>query len=123
MRADRTPTTLRLVPAAPLASEGATVQALVETGAAAWVGESDLPVVQLATRLEGDIEALRRVLDEQFDPKAWRAYIEAIKEYRACLSLLGLTPSDRARLGVAEVKARSKLEEMMDRRTRTATSG
>ena len=32
------------------------------------------------------------------------------------LSLLGLTPSDRSRLGVAEVKARSKLEELRDRR-------
>ena len=32
------------------------------------------------------------------------------------LSLLGFTPSDRSRLGVAEVKAKSKLEELMDRR-------
>jgi hypothetical protein len=32
------------------------------------------------------------------------------------LSLLGFTPSDRARLGVAEVKAKSKLEELMERR-------
>lgn len=31
------------------------------------------------------------------------------------LSLLGFTPSDRSRLGVAEVKAKSKLQEMMDR--------
>jgi hypothetical protein len=30
--------------------------------------------------------------------------------------LLGFTPSDRARLGVAEVKAKSKLEELMERR-------
>lgn len=32
------------------------------------------------------------------------------------LSLLGFTPSDRSRLGVAEVKAQSKLELMMARR-------
>jgi len=32
------------------------------------------------------------------------------------LSLLGFTPSDRSRLGVAEVKAKSKLEELMERR-------
>ena len=32
------------------------------------------------------------------------------------LSLLGLTPADRSRLGVAEVKARSKLEELRERR-------
>ena len=32
------------------------------------------------------------------------------------LSLLGLSPVDRSRLGVAEVKARSKLEALRDRR-------
>lgn len=32
------------------------------------------------------------------------------------LSLLGLTPSDRSKLGVAEVKARSKLEELLAQR-------
>jgi hypothetical protein len=32
------------------------------------------------------------------------------------LSLLGFTPADRTRLGVAEVKAASKLEELMARR-------
>ena len=32
------------------------------------------------------------------------------------LSLLGFTPADRTRLGVAEVKAKSKLEELMARR-------
>jgi hypothetical protein len=32
------------------------------------------------------------------------------------LSLLGFTPTDRTRLGVAEVKAKSRLEELMARR-------
>ena len=32
------------------------------------------------------------------------------------LSLLGFTPSDRSKLGLAEVKAKSKLEELMERR-------
>jgi hypothetical protein len=32
------------------------------------------------------------------------------------LGLLGFTPTDRSRLGVAEVKAKSKLEELMERR-------
>jgi P27 family predicted phage terminase small subunit len=38
-------------------------------------------------------------------------------QIRKWLSLLGLTPADRSRLGVAEVKARSKLEEMRERAT------
>lgn len=113
---------MRVVPPSELGTS-VTVQGLVENGAAAWIGETDTPVVELAVRLEGDMARLRAVLDDEFTPAAWKAYIDAVKEYRACLSLLGLTPSDRARLGVAEVKARSKLEELMDRRTRTATSG
>ena len=32
------------------------------------------------------------------------------------LGLLGFTPTDRSRLGVAEVKATSKIEELMARR-------
>src|SRR5689334_8042105 len=116
------PSPMVILPTPPSAALGdsATVKGLVEMGAAAWIGQTDVPAV----RLEGDINRLRAALDDEFTRDGWKAYIDAVKEYRACLSLLGLTPSDRARLGVAEVKARSKLEELMDRRrTRTATSG
>ena len=118
------PVPLAVVQAVPPSQmgESATVEGLMQTGAAAWIGETDLPVVELAVRLEGDMARLRAALDDEFTRDGWRAYIDAVKEYRACLSLLGLTPSDRARLGVAEVKARSKLEELMDRRRRTQTA-
>ena len=42
--------------------------------------------------------------------------LETEKLIQSSLSLLGFTPSDRSRLGLAEVKAKSKLEELMDRR-------
>jgi len=32
------------------------------------------------------------------------------------LSLLGFTPADRSKLGVAEVKAQTKLEELMEKK-------
>jgi len=51
--------------------------------------------------------------------EAWRerkALRELDKNIVANLSLLGFTPTDRSRLGVAEVKARSKLEEIKARR-------
>ena len=38
------------------------------------------------------------------------------KQLTTWLSLLGLSPTDRSRLGVAEVKARTKLEELEERR-------
>jgi hypothetical protein len=42
--------------------------------------------------------------------------LETEKLLQSGLGLLGFTPTDRSRLGVAEVKAKSKLEELMERR-------
>ena len=52
-------------------------------------------------------------------PDAWRerkALRELEKNITNSLSLLGFTPTDRSRLGVAEVKAKSKLEELRAKR-------
>lgn len=52
------------------------------------------------------------------NPDAWRerkALRELEKNITNSLSLLGFTPTDRSRLGVAEVKAKSKLEELRAR--------
>jgi hypothetical protein len=51
-------------------------------------------------------------------PEAWRerkALRELDKSITGNLSLLGFTPVDRTRMGVAEVKAMSKLEELKSR--------
>ena len=53
------------------------------------------------------------------NPEAWRerkALRELEKNITNSLSLLGFTPTDRYRLGVAEVKSKSKLEELRARR-------
>lgn len=124
LRADRTPEPLHIIPAAvPSAvGEGPVAELLRATGAAAWIGATDLPLVHNAERVLADAMRLREALDDEFDKATFRAYLELLKEFRSCLSLLGLTPTDRSRLGVAEVKARSKLEELMDRRRATAAS-
>jgi hypothetical protein len=52
------------------------------------------------------------------NPEAWRerkALRELDKSITGNLSLLGFTPVDRTRMGVAEVKAMSKLEELKSR--------
>ena len=41
---------------------------------------------------------------------------ELEKSIASNLGLLGFTPSDRTRLGLAEVKAQSKLEQLMERK-------
>jgi hypothetical protein len=50
------------------------------------------------------------------DNKARRALRELDRQIISSLSLLGFTPSDRTKLGVAEVKAASKLDELMARK-------
>jgi hypothetical protein len=47
--------------------------------------------------------------------------LETEKLIQSGLGLLGFTPTDRSRLGVAEVKAKSKLEELMERRANRDT--
>ena len=103
-------------------SDGPIITELVESGVAAWIAATDMPTVRLAQRLWDDMERMRSALDVEWTPKGHAAYIATVKELGVCLSKLGMSPSDRSRLGVAEVKARSKLEELMDRRTRTARS-
>jgi hypothetical protein len=50
------------------------------------------------------------------NPKDRRGLRELEKSIYSNLSLLGFTPTDRSRLGVAEVKKMSKLEELMTRK-------
>lgn len=118
LRADRIRGNLAVIPAVDIAKivDGPIVQTLVDAGATPWIGATDAPTVRLAQRLWDDMESLRSALDDEFDKKTHDAYMATVKELRSCLSMLGLSPSDRSRLGVAEVKARSKLEELMDRR-------
>ena len=59
---------------------------------------------------------LRAQVLQSEDPKMRRNLNALTKMIVENLSLLGFTPADRTRLGVAEVKAQSKLEEHMMRR-------
>jgi hypothetical protein len=59
---------------------------------------------------------LRAKVMRDGDPKDRRALRALESLIINNLSLLGFTPTDRSRLGVAEVKAQSKLEELMSRR-------
>ena len=134
LRKDRTPTALSVIE--PVARDLTPPSTLGDVGAAEWrhvlascpwIGASDLTVLRLycaaldrASLLEAGLAEMGMVL---YTDKGY-AYLNpahgALATTEAQLtkwsSLLGLSPSDRSRLGVAEVKARSKLEELMDRR-------
>lgn len=61
---------------------------------------------------------LRIKVMQSDDAKMRRGLRELDKQIVSNLSLLGFTPSDRSRLGVAEVKAATKLEalrQMLDK--------
>ena len=60
---------------------------------------------------------LRELTDQQPENTRLRAALRQLdKQLVSNLSLLGFTPSDRSRSGLVEVKAKTKLEELMERR-------
>jgi len=83
-----------------------------------WISqETDVELLQMTCEMTDEREQLRTYVLENVD--AWherKALRELDKAIVSNLSLLGFTPSDRMRLGVSQVKAKSKLEELMERR-------
>ena len=85
--------------------------------AATWVSDtSDLELLTMTCEMVDERWNLRVKVMQNDDPRMRRGLRELDRQIVSNLSLLGFTPSDRSRLGVAEVKAKSKLEELMDRR-------
>lgn len=97
------------------------VQRMLDAGADRWVGATDAGAVTMALQLWDDRDRARR--EWQAAPGSvdlFRIYDDLNKRLMACLSTLGLDPVARARLGVAEVKVRTKLEDLAERRARAA---
>jgi len=85
--------------------------------AATWVSDtSDLELLTMTCEMVDERWNLRVKVMQSDDPVMRRGLRELDRQIVSNLSLLGFTPSDRSRLGVAEVKAKSKLEELMERR-------
>ena len=96
-----------------------------------WIASSDYDLLLAACMLCDELAVLRGEVArvEAADQKyyftdsgrmyahpAVEAFDRKLGQFVKMLERLGLTPVDRARLGVAEVKARSALEKMMERR-------
>ena len=80
-----------------------------------WLSLStDIDVLQILCEQLDERDSLRELVLS--DAEAWReraALRELEKSIRSNLSILGFTPTDRMKLGVAEVQKMSKLEELM----------
>lgn len=113
-----------------LGPAGAAIWDLV-TEQCKWLAETDRPtLVLLCEKFDRRQDFLVRL--ESSDPVLYTdkgyAYANPLvgmlstieTELAKLLSALGLTPTDRTRMGVAEVKAKSKLEELLERRAQRA---
>jgi hypothetical protein len=84
---------------------------------ATWVSDkTDIELLMMTCEMIDERWNLRVKVMQNNDSRMRRGLRDLDKQIVSNLSLLGFTPSDRARLGVAEVKAKSKLEELMERR-------
>ena len=84
-----------------------------DAGAAAWISDkTDIELLMNVCEALDERQTLRRLVLEHGDDKERKALRTLDAQIIDSLSLLGLTPADRARLGIAEVMAQSTLERL-----------
>ena len=81
-----------------------------------WQGV-DRHLVELTGELMDERRELRALTDQQPENTRLRAALRQLdKQLVSNLSLLGFTPSDRSRLGLVQVKTRTKLQELWEQK-------
>lgn len=79
-----------------------------------WLSpDSDMETVEQACRLADDLASARRRYRATTDPSDGRIVVQLSKSLSDALSALGFDPTSRSRLGVAEVKRASALEQLI----------
>lgn len=88
-----------------------------------WLSQlSDYWLVLLTAQALDEREQVRLALIESPSDRRLRATLRELdKQVISTYSLLGFSPSDRSRLGVAEVKKESKLDELIRRKAERMT--
>ncbi|WP_170200651.1 hypothetical protein [Prauserella endophytica] len=82
-----------------------------------WVSpKSDMEAVEQACRLADDIAVARQRYRATTDPKDGQMVVKLDTALAQALSRIGFDPTARSRLGIAEVKRVSKLEELLAQR-------
>ena len=82
-----------------------------------WISpNTDTELLLMTCEMIDERWNLRVQVMQNNDPKDRRGLRELDKAIVSNLSLLGFSPSDRSRLGLAEVKKMSKLEEIIAKR-------
>lgn len=82
-----------------------------------WIARnSDTHLLMMTCEQLDRREEIRSLILETRDWHLYKQLNDLERLITSNLGLLGFTPSDRTRLGLAEVKAKSKLEELMARK-------
>lgn len=106
-----------------LEAEGRLLWERLWKAAAIWLSPAtDIATVQMACELADGVGIARRKYLATHDAPDARAWVQINSEFRATLSALGFDPTARARLGVAEVKAASRLDQLIERHQRRGSS-
>jgi phage terminase small subunit len=88
-----------------------------------WLKPTDLNLLQMTCEQIDEREQLRIYVMDNMDAWHERAGLRQLeKEIQSNLIQLGFTPQSRQKLGIQEVKARSKLEELMARKAENVAS-
>jgi hypothetical protein len=104
-------------PARPLEFAGQQLwDAAMKTGENWIARNSDTQLLLLTCEQMDRRTDLITKIHETSEWRLYRALHDLEKMISSNLSMLGFTPSDRSRLGIAEVKVASKLEELMLRK-------
>lgn len=103
------------------------VQEILDSGGAIWIGQTDIAALEVLRQVWDDREKARLLWLAQLleahpghipfhDEKLFNAYDKLTLRVIQALGALGFDPTARARLGVAEVKRKTTLERLQDKR-------
>jgi hypothetical protein len=110
-------------PFRPLEFAGQQLWEAAMTTGANWIARnSDTHLLMMTCEQLDRREEIRALILETRDWHLYKQLNDLERLITSNLGLLGFTPSDRTRLGLAEVKAQSKLEELMARKEKRVAS-
>jgi phage terminase small subunit len=102
-------------------SDGAELWKRIWQEGLTWISpNSDMAAAVEACMVADDLAVARRRYRATSDPKDAKALAAMGKRFDDALSVLGFNPTARSRLGVAEVKRASALEQLLARRNQTS---
>ena len=110
-------------PLRPLGPAGLKLWSDVFSAGETWISpQSDTQLLQMVCeQIDRRTELLEQLDEARFERPFHMTILDLEKQIASNLGLLGLTPTDRTRMGVAEVQKNNKLEEMLQRRAQRET--